>query len=261
MIEFDYVKLINSIPIKKGMTVDVVSDLFNITKQCRKLQLKFDADSFIDSLCTSVGSEGTVLIRVFSWDFCHGLGFDAKKTTSRAGALGNVAMRRSDFKRTQHPIYSWMVWGKNQEYLCNLDEIESFGENSVFAWEADNDNAIQIVVGSPSTNGITLFHYVEKVVGVPYRYIKNFTDTYVDEKGNSSIKTYSMYVRDLDYEIITDDTVYIPLLEENGIKINGSFMDISIESYRIKRMCQVYEEDFRKNKIPTGVTLKPINKM
>lgn len=261
MKEFDYLKLLKSIPIKKGMTIDVVSDLFNIKKQCMKLQLKFDADSFIDVLCDLVGSEGTVLIRTFSWDFCHGLGFDIRKTTSRAGALGNVAMKRPDFRRTQHPIYSWMVWGKYQEYLCNLDETESFGKNSVFAWEAENENAIQILVGSPSTNGITLFHYMEEKVGVPYRYIKNFTDTYVDGEGNSSVKTYSMYVRDLDYEIITDDTVYIPLLEEKGIKINGSFMGIAIESYEIKRLCQIYEEDFRKNIIPTGVTLKPIKKV
>lgn len=261
MREFDYDKLINAIPIRKGQTLDIVSDLFNIVKKCMALKLKFDPNHLIDAFCSAVGEEGTILIRTFSWDFCHGLGFDIKRTASSVGALGNVAMRRKDFRRTKHPIYSWMVWGKSQECLCNLDEKEAFGENSVFAWEAKNDQAMQILVGSPAKNGITLFHYMEEVVGVSYRYIKNFTDTYVDENNNSSIKTYSMYVRDLDYEIITDDAVYIPFLEEREIKINGSFMDISIESYKIKELCQVYENDFRKNTIPTGVTLKPIKKI
>lgn len=260
MQEFDYDKLISTVPIRKGQTLDIVSDIFNIAKQCMALKLQFDPDRLISAFCSAVGENGTILIRTFSWDFCHGRGFDIRKTPSSAGALGNVAMRRLDFKRTRHPIYSWMVWGKNQEYLCSLDETEAFGENSVFAWEANTDTAIQVVIGSPSTNGLTLFHYVEEVVGVPYRYIKNFTDSYVDENGNSSTKTYSMYVRDLDYEIITDDTVYIPLLEEKGIKINGSFMDIAVELYKIKELCEVYEDEFRKNTIPSGVTLKSIEK-
>lgn len=260
MEEFNYDCMVNAIPVRKGATLDIVSDLFNITKLCWMMGQKFNPNRLIDAFCRAVGKEGTVLIRTFSWDFCHKKGFDVEKTLSQAGALGNIALKRSDFRRTKHPIYSWMVWGKYQEYLCSLDEKESFGPRSVFAWEDSNPDAFQIIIGSPSTNGLTLFHYVEELVGVPYRYIKEFTDKYVDDTGIESMKTYSMYVRDLDYEIITKDEVYIPYLEEKGIKINGIYKGIEISSYEISKLCRVYEEDMRKNGIPSGVTITPIYK-
>lgn len=158
MDELDYGKLIHTVPIKKGATVDVVSDLFNIQKRCWEIGRKFDANRLIDAICESVGEEGTVLIRMFSWDFCHGKGYDARRTLSQVGALGNIALKREDFRRTKHPMYSWMVWGKYKDYLCDLDYIDSFGKESVFAWEASNADAQQIVIGSPSTNGVTIFH-------------------------------------------------------------------------------------------------------
>lgn len=260
MKELDYEKLVNAVPIQKGQTVDIASDLFNIAKKCMTLKLKFDPNQLIDALCRTVGNDGTILIRTFSWDFCHGLGFDSCKTLSQVGALGNIALKREDFRRTKHPIYSWMVWGKYQNYLCALEEKEAFGPDSVFAWEEKNRDAVQIVMGNPAVNGITLFHYVEELVGVPYRYIKNFTGPYKDENGSESIKTYSMYVRDLDYEIITEDAVYIPMLEEAGIKVNGEYQGIGVQSYKISELCHLYERDFRKNKIPTGVTLKLLKK-
>lgn len=256
MKELDYEKLVNAVPIQKGQTVDIASDLFNIAKKCMKLKLKFDPNELIDAFCRAVGIEGTILIRTFSWDFCHGLGFDACKTLSQVGALGNIALKRDDFRRTKHPIYSWMVSGKYQDYLCSLDEKEAFGPNSVFAWEDKNIDAIQVVIGNPISNGITLFHYVEELVGVPYRYIKEFTDIYRDENGNESIKTYSMYVRNLDYEIITKDEVYIPMLENAGIKVNGEYKGIGVQSYKISRLCRLYERDFRENRVPSGVTLR-----
>lgn len=257
---FNYNCLINTLPIKKGAAIDIVSDLFNITKKCWSAGKKFDPNDLIDALCSAVGKDGTVLIRTFSWDFCHGKGFDAKRTLSQVGALGNVALKRSDFRRTKHPIYSWMVWGKYQDFLCSLEETDAFGMNSVFAWEDANPDALQINIGSPSTNGVTLFHYVEELVGVPYRYIKEFTDKYTDETGKESIRTYSMYVRNLNYEIVTKDAAYNSVLEDKGIKTNGIYEGIEISSYAISKLCRVYEDDFRKNEIPTGVTVTPVCK-
>ena len=260
MEEFDYCSLLETAGIKRGMTVDVVIDLFNVMKQCMKLHLFFDPDHFIDALNDKVGVDGTVLIRTFTWDFCHGRGFDIRTSPSQAGALGNVAMKRIDYRRTQHPIYSWMVWGKWSQMLCSLSEKESFGSESVFAWEEKNENAIQLVIGNPRTNGITLFHYMEEKVGVPYRYIKAFTDIYTDVNGIAGRRTYTMYVRDLDYVIETSDRVYDAELEAKGIKINCEYAGIPISLYKIQELCGVYEEDFSHNEIPRGVTLTPVQR-
>lgn len=130
MAELDYNMLLKAVPIKRGATVDVVSDLFNIQKRCWEIGRKFDPDKLIDAICDTVGEEGTVLIRMFSWDFCHGKGYDARHTSSQVGALGNIALKRSDFRRTKHPMYSWMVWGNYQDYLvvrrpCHVDGVRA----------------------------------------------------------------------------------------------------------------------------------------
>lgn len=258
MNEFDYTGLVNVIPVSKGDTIDIVVDLFNLSKFAMQLGVSVDANRLIDTFNDKVGPNGNVLIRAFTWDFCRGKGFDIRSSPSQVGALGNVAMKRKDYTRTRHPLYNWLVWGKDKQYLCGIDYKESFGVNSVFDWEAKNDRAYQVLIGSPRTNGLTLFHYVEQQVGVSYRYEKDFKDIYVDYDGKSAEKIYSMYVRDLDYVIETRDCVYIPALEEKGIKVNSKWQDILIETYKIQELCAVYEQDFRKNKIPTGVTLTPI---
>lgn len=82
-----------------------------------------------------------------------------------------------------------------------------------------------LIIGLDYQHSFTFAHYVEENVGVDYRYIKDFTAAYIDEKGNAAIKTYSMLVRDLDMGVETNLNPMGKRLEENNIstlrKING----------------------------------------
>lgn len=259
MQEFNYANLLNKVPIERGMTVDIASDLLNLVTISNAQGLLFDPNAFIDTVCDTVGEEGTVLIRTFSWDFCHGKGFDINRTRSRVGALGNIALKRQDFQRTKHPIYSWMVWGKNRDVFCGLGNIESFGMDSIFAWQSEDDNSIQINLGNPDTIGLTILHFVEYKVGVTYRYVKNFTDTYVDKDGVSTKKTYSMYVRDLDHDTTIHVERYFSELESQRAKLKEEYMGVPIEFFRLKPLCQIYENDIRENGVPKSVSLGVIS--
>ncbi len=208
-----YVKYINDCSLKKGDIVDVSSDLKKIIMLCYKNNELFDADELIECLIDKVGSEGTLLIRSFNWDFCKGIPFDYKKTVSRVGALGNVALKRDDFKRTRHPIYSWCVWGKYQNQLVDLDNKGSFSSDSPFGFLYKN-NGKQLFLGSDMYNSLTYVHFVEEQVGVKYRYQKNFTSSYTDENGVTEDRTYSMNVRDLDLDIRMFNHETAPLFKE-----------------------------------------------
>lgn len=256
MEELDYKTLLLASRLTKGSTVDLVIDIFNITRISMKNGERFVADNFIDAVYDYIGPEGTLLIRAFNWNFCHDEAFNIKSTPSQVGALGNVAMKRDDFKRTSHPLYSWLVKGKYADELVDLDEHRAFGPNSVFAWEHKNPRAVQLNIGKPKVYGLTLFHYMEEVVGVPYRYQKDFNGQYIDHEGKASNRTYSMYVRDLDYEIITDDEVYMNEFLERGIRIDGLYHGIETQLFKIPELCDVFEKDIMNNRIPTGVTLR-----
>lgn len=200
MKEFDYDGYLNLAGVSSGAIIDVASDLLSLMRYCRQYGLRFDADNLIDALKRMAGSEGTVMIRTFSWTFCRGIPFDARSTKSEVGALGNAALKRSDFRRTKHPIYSWMVWGKRQEELCALQNVNSFGEGSVFDY-LDRAHAIQLIVGIPGDDGDTMSHHAEVMGGAPYRREKFFEADYIDEVGNRTQKAYSMHVRPLNIKV------------------------------------------------------------
>ena len=129
-----YDKLIDSLPINRGDILDISSDLQKIFLRCRKNKEDFDPGYLLDSIKEKVGPEGTLMIRTWNWDFCRGATFDIRKSPSRAGALGNVALNRDDFKRTEHPLYSYCVWGHHVDALMELNDPSAFGEKSTFAF-------------------------------------------------------------------------------------------------------------------------------
>jgi len=194
-----YTQIVDELPIQKGDIVYVVSDILELAKVCRDNGEAFDSESFIHSLQSAVGEDGTLLFPTFNWDFCKGVAFDYHKTIGKTGTLGNKALKMPGFKRTRHPMYSFAVWGKTQSDLLALDNHSGFGENSPFMYMFKN-KAKALVIGLTASIGNTFLHYVEQMVGVDYRYDKDFSAPYIDESGNAKNQTYSMYVRDMDLD-------------------------------------------------------------
>ncbi len=182
--------------VQSGDCVYVVSDVFDIAKAVRAQGERFEPHKLIDKLQEMVGKEGTLLFATFNWDFCGGTPFDYYKTPVRTGALSKKALEREEFVRTKHPLYSFAVWGKDQALLEQNDSKTSFGPGTIFAYLYEK-NAKVLNVGIPALKGVTYVHHVEQMVGVPYRYHKDFTGSYTDKNGVCSERTYSMYVRDL----------------------------------------------------------------
>lgn len=187
--------------IHKGDIVLVSSNIIRLVNTCAEHGEKFDPNLFIETFMRKLGTEGTLMFPVYCWDFSEGRGFDYYKTSCFTGALAKAALKRSDFKRTKHPMYSLAVWGKDTEYLCSLHNISAFAADSPFAYLYHN-HAKQIIIDVGLEDSFTFPHYVEQQLGgVPYRFVKNFTSNYVDENGVANIRTYSTLVRHLDMNV------------------------------------------------------------
>lgn len=221
-VELDYKQFLSGVGVEKGDIIDVSSDMANVLMYCRSIGVKLVPDHLIDALKELVGEEGTVMIRTFTWDFCHGTPFNIATSPSRVGALGNAAMKRSDFKRTPHPIYSWMVWGKDSSMLLNIDTVSSFGEGTIFEYIAAN-HAKQLILGTTSGDSTTQMHHVEALCRVPYRFDKPFTAEYTDYEGNTTVKTYSMHVRPLNLKVVNEE---VDRNERGEILINNGIMKV-----------------------------------
>lgn len=155
---------------------------------------------FVDMFKKMTGEEGTLMIPMFTWAFCHGKEYDIKKTPGETGALGNwILENRGDFRRTAHPLYSFLVSGKDADMLCSMKNKSAWGSDSPFGY-LHRCHGKNLLVNVTLERCFTFTHYVEECLKVPYRYFKDFQGIYVDEYGNRERRIYTQFVRDLAIE-------------------------------------------------------------
>lgn len=220
-------ELVEKFELQKGDFVVITGDFNKFILSQKRVDKNYNPNTLINQIINRIGNSGTLMFQTFSWDFCHGLGFDIKRSKSKTGALGNLALKRDDFKRTKHPIYSFAVYGKAQNELANLNNSDSFGKDSPFALMHQN-KAKMIVVNLELNHSFTFVHYAEQSCGIDYRFNKEFKGEYIDENGVKSEKTYSMFVRkegvftelkELECEFLKQKTMKINIFLDNEIKI------------------------------------------
>ena len=213
--------------IKKDDTIFVSSDIKMLVYNSIKEKSKILPDDIINLLQELVGENGNLIFPTYNWDFCKGIPYDYNKSPSQTGVLTQTALSRKDFKRTKHPIYSFAVWGRDKNFLTSMDYKSSFGQDSIFAWFYKH-NAKNLVINVSYQHSLTFVHCVEEKNNISYRYLKDFTADYIDETGKKELKTYSMYVRLLEKNVVnTVDPMHEIFLKENCVKeatIGHSFL-------------------------------------
>lgn len=242
---------IKALGIKSGDTVYVASDITLPLRNAYQegVRTKSNRDNYLHELINmlqgAVGSEGTLLFPVFTWAFCRGKGFDAKTTLGEVGSLNNwILQNRTDFIRTRHPIYSFMVWGRAADLLAALDNISGWGNNSPFAYLHYNGGKM-LYINVSLQRGLTFMHYVEEIEKVPYRYTKAFRGSYTDSRGKTTEKIYTMYVRDLAIQ----SAEYMPdeFLLRSGIMKEKFVQDISLKSLNLNAAYEPLRKDLLEN--------------
>ena len=163
-----------------------------------RLGIEIILDSFLDA----VGPTGTLLVPLFNYDFTVGVAFDLRSTPSQMGALTEAVCARPNAVRTGHPIYSFAALGARSDLFENLVNYSGFGPDSPFAILKENNGRIA-VLDLPDQTSMTYYHFIEESVGVDYRYHKQFTGDYIDGSGARSRRTFCLYVRELEWGVLT----------------------------------------------------------
>jgi len=233
--------------ITQGDVILLTSDITDLFVQSQEHGEVFDINTLLDSFQQALGKEGTLLIPTYNWGFCQGKSFDYKKTPSKTGAIGNAALRRKDFIRTKHPIYSFAVWGKDANRLAAMDNIESFGPDSPFAY-LEEVNAKNIFIGASLRNSFTYIHYIEQKLGVTYRYSKMFKSHYIDLDRSDTIREYAMYVRNLDLEVVCTPDPFVDTLYAHHVVNHGFINGVLYEIVRFNEVTPYIQDDILNNR-------------
>ena len=223
----NFKSFLDKIDINEGEILYIASDITKLLLHFRKYKKPFNPNELIEYFLNRIGKTGTLLFPTFTWDFCIGKEYDIRSDKSETGSLSKVALQRSDFRRTKHPIYSFAVSGKDREKLLSLDDQSGWGPNSLFAY-FHKSGAKNLFIGIDYKNGFTFDHYFEEKIGVDYRYFKYFESDYIDYSGIKSRKKYKMYVRDLDKNIVTSIS---PKLDDELLKKKKDIQNIILKIF------------------------------
>lgn len=241
-----YREIAEAIGIKKGEKVYLSSDILSLAWAAKINGECFEIDRLIDSFQEQITMEGTLLIPTFHFGFSNQGIYDYRSTPSSTGALGNAALKRNDFRRTSHPMHSFSVWGKDQDLLCSMQNANSFGEDSPFAY-MHKYNVVQIMLGTDYQRSMTFVHYVENMADVPYRFYKEFTGEYTDEEGVKSIRTYQYPARYLELGSVEKFNRIGKQLEEKNIVQEFMLNGISVKKVPLGESYAMIYEDAKYN--------------
>lgn len=241
-----YEELINGLNIHPGDNVWLSSELIQLMLQCRSRKINFNGSLLLDAFQNAIGETGTLLLPTFSFDFSNKGYYDIKNTKGATGALGNIALTRPDFQRTQHPMHSFAVWGRDQEKLASMNNRHSFGLDSPFGYCISN-NVKQIILGTDYVHAMTFIHYAEAVCNVPYRFVKSFSGTYVNENGIAEERTYDYTARKLELDPTECFNRIGRILEEQGISTKNEIAGITVYSIDLAKSFPVICDDIIHN--------------
>jgi aminoglycoside 3-N-acetyltransferase len=189
--------------IKLGDTVLIHSSVTRLTSRLRRVGVVVSVQDILDSFRAAVGASGTLLLPTFNFEFAAGKQFDIRTTPSHMGALTETARIHAESVRTGHPIYSFSVIGHNSNLFKGLTNFSGYGADSPFGLLMKMGGKIA-ALDLPDEKCMTFYHYVEESENVPYRYHKVFSGEYTDADGCTGLRSFGLFVRDLDIGVETD---------------------------------------------------------
>ena len=200
----------------------------------------------VDALIHILGNEGTLIVPRFNFDFStHNMPWDIRTTPSQTGIISEFVRKDPRSFSVFHPIYSFSIIGKHAKELVKHRYKGSYSKDSIFHKLRILDAKILEI--DRVYHGSTMYHYVEEMVGVDYRYLKNFTGTVTDENGKSYEDTFNIHVLDWDRNFRTNVWTMRKILEEKGVMKIDRMGDATVWYMKAEDMYRVTADAIKKN--------------
>ncbi len=213
----DLKDILHKLDIQKNDTICIHSEIFkfgqfaNDPKQC--------IEKIIDCFKEIVGEDGTILMPTFTYSYCKQKDYDKINSASTMGVLTEVFRKQANVVRTNDPLFSFAVFGKNKDkYLKNLHS--SFGPDNVY--EILKKEKGKIVLFGTNNFGYTFSHYLEEYHNVPYRFFKTFSGVTIFEDGSRKNTSIEYFVRRLD-----EPSILIVETQKDILKKASAYKELS----------------------------------
>lgn len=153
---------------------------------------------YLQALQDVLGPQGTVAVPTFNFAFARGEDYDPHTSPAVGmGTFSEYVRTRPGTLRTTHPMQSFAVIGRDASELAACDTPSAFDDSS--AVDEMVRRGYKLLLLGANIQAVSLFHYSEQRVGVPYRYWKDFTGR-IKRDNTWQELTYRMYVRDMEID-------------------------------------------------------------
>tara|TARA_A100001015_G_scaffold248237_1_gene285528 strand:+ start:15046 stop:15792 length:747 start_codon:yes stop_codon:yes gene_type:complete len=219
--------------IKKNDSIIVHGDA-GIAEQI-KINKKDKVNFFLNLLIKLIGEKGSIIVPAFTYNACKTKIFDKQKDKAETGLFSEIFRKKKNINRTDHPIFSFSIYGKNFKYFQKASLNTCFGKKSIFEFFLKKNSKI-ICLGC-ELDRITFTHYIEEFLNVSYRYHKKFK---IFDKNKKKNITIDYFVRNLNKRSNIDlSKLHKYLIKKKRIKeINfGRFKLLIVESKHFYNSC------------------------
>jgi aminoglycoside 3-N-acetyltransferase len=189
----DLVRGLKAVGIQPGDTIFSHIALANLGIPMELSKRRSLVDIVVDAVTAVIGPQGTFLTPTFTYDFCSGDIFDPSHSPSKVGPFGEALRKKPGARRSCDPIFSVVGLGPKVGMLFADLPKDCFGKDSLYG-RLIRANAKLCNIGVSLARVATAIHHIEQMVGVPYRYLKQFTG-HIVENDQKRQETWTYNVR------------------------------------------------------------------
>lgn len=189
--------------VSRGSLVFVTSDLVRLMR-FEKPGASAVLDAHLRAFRELLGPQGTLFVPTSSLDLCNtDRVFDPLTTPSfQMGAFSEYVRSREGVVRSFHPFWSIAGLGPAARPILSNISRHAYGWNSVLQRFVEAD-VLGVAIGKHPRLAIPVIHHIETVVGVPYRYNKEFMQP-VRRDGKIEREPFYLSVLQRDSDLVRD---------------------------------------------------------
>ncbi len=204
----DLVKAYREVGIEKGRTVSIQTDV-SLLGAFETLDREEFLKAHYSALADSVDlTKGTIVVQTASKSLCNtDKPFYPDKTPSEMGVLTEYFRQSPGAVRSLHPFISYTAVGKDAISICEDVSRHAYGPETPEARLLEHD-ALNVSIGLHPRFSCSFIHHVELVMGVPYRYVKEFLHP-IANSGVIQNELFYLYVWYRQCDIIKDKNVKV----------------------------------------------------
>ena len=196
----DIINVLRDVGLTEGDIVYVQSALWKFKNISNEMDISKLPNYIFDAISEIISSSGTIVVPTSSQNIMNtDIPFDVDLTTSHERGLFSEFVRlHFDSQRSFHPFSSYAAVGAQSDEIVKNTPRQAYGPNS------PEDRLIKlgarILILGLDKNIITTTHHIEHIIGVPYRYHKEFMHPVIRD-GEVKIEPYYQYVYYLNSDV------------------------------------------------------------